>query len=334
MLTDLREINRLIIVVGQMAINGKAKRKDVVEQCKNIVLGGHIPDHDATIKFCIDMSIIEESNGILSLSPFGNHLLRLNHDNNYDLNKEQEHVLITQCFFRGYFLAKTIDVLKQLIPDNKLQTFVFSSDDESQIQCEPPFLALLKQISLIQERDQTLVLNPAYAEHASILLSTRRKMTLEELEEKLELDKIIGRIAEQVVLRYEKQRLSENNAPVESELVQIISNTNVDAGYDMESFDGKTLDLQYDRFIEVKGSTQKETDFFWSANEIDVANQKKAKYWIYFVSGINVNLGTANENIEMIPNPVLEVFEGTKFNHKCVKFHVWKNSSNLQENKS
>ena len=62
-------------------------------------------------------------------------------------------------------------------------------------------------------------------------------------------------------------------------------------GYDVKSRaedDGNVL-----RFIEVKGSKGADLRFVWSSNEIEVARKFGAKYWIYFIGGIDVNEKTA-----------------------------------------
>ena len=150
-------------------------------------------------------------------------------------------------------------------------------------------------------------------------------MTYHELEQKLKIDKEVGDIAEKIVLEYEESRLkNEESASSESTLVRIISGTDVTAGYDIESFDGKTSDLKFNRHIEVKGSVNNDLSFYWSSGEIDKAKEYENLYWIYFVSGIDRQTQSFHGEIKKIPNPASEIIDSKKYSLKCIKFHVTK----------
>lgn len=62
-----------------------------------------------------------------------------------------------------------------------------------------------------------------------------------------------------------------------------ISTINTAAGYDIESFDGKSDEIFPNRFIEVKATTGDEIRFYWTSNEKEVARKKKDSYWIYMM---------------------------------------------------
>jgi hypothetical protein len=113
-------------------------------------------------------------------------------------------------------------------------------------------------------------------------------------------------------------------ADTESSLVQIISGTDVTAGYDIESFDGPTTDLEFNRHIEVKGSVNHDVSFYWSLGEIKTSLDFGKTYWIYFVSGIDrKNLSYAGDIIK-IQNPGYEVLETDKYSSNCTKYHIAK----------
>lgn len=151
-------------------------------------------------------------------------------------------------------------------------------------------------------------------------------MSYDELEQKLKIDKEVGDIAEQIVLEHEQNRLkNEESAHVESKLVQIISGTDVTAGYDVESFDGQTTDLKFNRHIEVKGSVNYDLSFYWSSGEINKSLEYENEYWIYFVSGIDRKSQSYGGEIIKIPNPGYEVLETGKYSSNCTKYHITKN---------
>jgi len=327
MLTDIREINRILLAINEIGLkDASAKKNAMLFECKNIVLGGKISNHEDTIDFCISCKIIEEDGNVIKLTNLGKELCKLNSEKNWELNNQQKKILIENCFLDGCYKQKTIDFLKQFYSDNKRQTFVFSYKNGTPLYGNFTDIKLLKQVGLILEEKDFLLVNPEYSEYVSYLKNSKSKMTDEELERKLKKDKKIGKIAEKIVLEYEKKRLkSEEKALPESDIVQIISGTDVGAGYDIESFDGKTEDLEFNRHIEVKGSTGKELSFFWSSGEIEKAKEKKSSYWIYFVPRINVDKQTYDGEINKIQNPAYEILETKNYNTQCIKIHVTKN---------
>lgn len=325
MLTNLREINRLLFVISELQVDRFAKKIDVIEQCRRTIIGGRLPNHEDTINFCINCEIIEELNGQLRYSILGKELVNVNVEKNWELNEQQKNILIENCFLDGFLKNTTIEILKQFLPDNKIQTFIFSKENKEFLYTNQKDLQLLLQVELIQEDKEIFYINPKYSQYFSWLIS-KRKMSYNELKEKMKINKEVGDIAEKIILTYEKNRLrNEENAKPESDLVQIIGGTDVTAGYDIESFDGKTRDLEYNRHIEVKGSTNEDLDFYWSTGEIEKAKEKEKNYWIYFVSGINIKNQTYKK-IKKIQNPAKEVFNSGQYTQKCVKYHIRSNN--------
>lgn len=324
MIDDIRDINKLLIGIVEISYKDDgADMYDVIEECKSVAMGGHLPNYEEIIKFCILCKIIEKKDDFIKLSQLGKNLLRLNDEKKYELNSEQNELLIINCFLNGYFKEETKTIFQQFYADNRRLTFIFSYKSEIPLYGNQKIISVLKQIDLIQEQNNLLLVNPDYAENVSLLLRPKRKMTYDELERKLKIDKITGKIAEKIILEYEKDRLrNDENARPESDLIQIISATFANAGYDIESFDGKTTDLLFNRFIEVKGSTGKKLSFFWSADEIEIARERKTQYWIYFVPQIDLKTQTFKGEIQKIPNPVDEILDKGNYDHECVKIHV------------
>ncbi|WP_100182702.1 DUF3883 domain-containing protein [Candidatus Nitrosotenuis aquarius] len=324
MLTNLKEINRLLLAIKQRELNEDvAKKLDVIDECKNIVLGGIIPDHNETISFCNSMNIINEDADLLFLTNTGKQLFLLNKERQYELTSDQKEVLIKQCFLENDHKEKTLQILKQFYVDHRRQTFTYSLKNEIPLIADPVFLSLLKQTELIVEHGYLLIVNEKFAGLISALLMPKHHITDDELMEILKIEKIIGKIAEKIVFEHEKRRLySDENAKAESDLVQNISSTFVNAGYDINSFDGKTRDLKFNRFIEVKGSTGKRISFFLSSNEIDKAKELGSKYWIYFVSEIDIKSKSHNGEIIKIQNPVINILNNEEYEQECVKTRI------------
>lgn len=326
MIKDLREINRVLIAIKELSVGVFARKTDVINECTKIVLGGKFSNHEETISFCISCGIIFEFEKQLQLSTLGKKLIKANPENNWELNESQKNLLIENCFLDGFCKDESISVLKQFYPDNKRKTFVFSKKDDFILKNISSNLQLLFQIDLIQKDEKILFVNPFFSKHLSFLLSKRKK-SLSELDHQLQFDREIGDIAEKIVLEYEKNRLkNEESADSESSLVQIISGTDVTAGYDVESFDGKTIDLEFNRHIEVKGSTGNKLSFYWSSGEIQKSRELGMSYWIYFVPGIDRKTHSHHGEIIQIPDPGHEVFETGKYSSNCTKYHITKNN--------
>jgi len=108
--------------------------------------------------------------------------------------------------------------------------------------------------------------------------NSHRRLTLEELERKLDIEGQMGKDAEEYILGYEKNRLKEH---VNLDNIRIISANNVNAGYDIQSYQDMHS-LIINRFIEVKSFSNNAT-FYWSKNEIDISKIKEDQYYLYLV---------------------------------------------------
>jgi hypothetical protein len=112
----------------------------------------------------------------------------------------------------------------------------------------------------------------------STIKKQRPKVTLEELMGNQQKQAEQGRLAEEFVVAYEKNRLQDPNLV---DGVKQISDIDVTAGYDVVSYDDKYSEC-YNRFIEVK-SYHGTPQFFWSANEYETAKKLGTRYHIYLI---------------------------------------------------
>lgn len=128
----------------------------------------------------------------------------------------------------------------------------------------------------------------------------RRQLSLDKLKRKLRLNELAGEKAELFVLEYEKNRLG---VPL-SEKVRQISEIDVEAGYDIISFES-LQSQEPDRFIEVKAIS--DTGFYWSKNEYEIARLKGDKYYLYLVELTRINQKDYSPLI--IQNPAVNVLE-------------------------
>lgn len=107
---------------------------------------------------------------------------------------------------------------------------------------------------------------------------TPKGMTALQLAQKLKQNSLSGKEAEDWVVEFERQRLAGHRF---LDQVRRVSDENVQEGYDIVSF-SSTKALHHDLFIEVKSfATTKR--FFWSRNEIAVAEGIGEEYCLYLV---------------------------------------------------
>lgn len=135
----------------------------------------------------------------------------------------------------------------------------------------------------------------------------------------------IGAFAEKIVVSEERKKLKESELNEEAKKVRRISEENAKAGYDIESFGKEGEGRGKPIFIEVKGSEGFKEDFFWTENEVKVAEEKGERYWIYLVRGINLRKKTWHPEIKKYENAI-SIMEDPDFEMKPVKYHIVKKS--------
>lgn len=329
MITNIKEINRILLGVDSLTTSGDgALEKSVVEYCSGIVLEGGFSKHSETINFCLEAGLLIRKEARLFLSDTGRNVLSLNPKRNYSLNDRQKDVVIRECFLKGKLSKQVSSVIGQFKIDLRRKTLAWSETDGMPLKVDKTFLDLLIQINLIIRQAQQLLVNPDYASLISALKAPKHHLTDAELMERLEKQRLVGKVAEELALIYEKQRLADMGLMPESELVENISSVDVNAGFDMISFDTQTINLKHNRFIEVKGTSGSELSFILSNNELEVAKELGKKYWIYFLSGVDIESKTYRE-LKMLQDPTNSVMQDPAFAKDCMR--VWVRSASTSE---
>ena len=120
------------------------------------------------------------------------------------------------------------------------------------------------------------------SEHIGLYISARDKsnlMTPSALDRKLADKGNIGYTAEQKILSYERDRVGSSCA----NLVEHVSQKNVAAGYDIRSITLKDDGEILPRLIEVKAVPSKYYRFYWSRNELSIAQTLGDWYYLYLL---------------------------------------------------
>jgi len=150
---------------------------------------------------------------------------------------------------------------------------------------------------------------------------SHRRSTLEELKNQQDIHEQMGKEAEEYVLGYEKNRLKGH---VNLDNIRIISADNVNAGYDIQSYQDMHS-LLINRFIEVK-SFSDNISFYWSRNEIGISIIKEGQYYLYLVDRDKVT----KEGYEpiVIRNPYINVLSNEKEWDKRVEKYYFQLKAN------
>jgi len=304
MVDNIAELNRLLMALQLLADKKKAAPIEaVLDQCRSTVIEGRMPDHLLTVEFASMLGFIRKKGNKLAITELGETLLLLNRDRTYDIAEEQKRLLLRICFLQGPLRTKTRRLLKCFSPSYRKNTFQWSAIDGPRLDAEDWLVEHLRQLGLLTRSEEGIYVSEKYVRTVSTFLEEVKGWTEEEAEEYFKEKREIGILAEELIVRYEVDRLKNVGCEVEAHCVRRISLVRANAGYDVESFDGITHDVNPDRYIEVKGTRGEDLRFFWTENEINIARILRNKYWIYFQGGINLANRQARNEPLMFRDP-------------------------------
>ena len=317
MTVKLRDIPILLHIVKSHQKDNKSKRDEVKKTFENTeqTREATLPDYLRLEQFCLEAEILlfEEQN--LVLTKIGEEIIQKS-DDNYYINQRLKELFVKKCFLKGNFSKKVLPALAEFENNSKYKmdkvTILFEQQD---------ILPILYEANLLIKQAPDVIINQEFSQEVEkevINLPRKKpKITQIQLEKDLEREKenkkMIGEIAENIVLEFEKKRLGKNGHAK----IRRISQEYANAGYDIES-DG--------RLIEVKGSTGDEFDIYWSQNEIETARANGDKYWLYFVPGVGTKTKTSKEPI-LFRDPITSILESDQYKEKKETRHLIKNNS-------
>ncbi len=320
MVLSLSDISRLLFLVKVYEKESKALRMYVKktfsdEPVKKIKL----PNYDEVEDFCDRINLIKIHDDKISLTNVGIGC-STQFKKNF-LDEKFAEIIIHQCLLQDELGLQIQSALSKFHKDGNKRWYhkwgVYDLFDE------PSILPILYETNFLEKKDLTVEINTKFGGLVDFK-KTKKKISLKQLEKQIENQKIIGDIAEEIVLGYEKNRLKKEGLSTKLELVKRISLDYSNAGYDIESFTDGATHLQSNRFIEVKGTTGKKIDFHWSSNEIKISQECGEKYWIYFVSEINISTKKSPRDPIMIQNPYTNIFLNASYEKKIEGYHVQK----------
>ncbi len=294
---EVDELNRVLIAVAELSVQGQGCAvESVVALCSSVAIRGRPGNHRRLLALSSVSGLISLSGGRATLTDMGREFLELNPSRWYELTDAQERFVAQRLILSGPWRTRARGLLLKFSPNYSEVTYELGVADNPLPLRDQGAVHLLQRLGVLVDVDGVLVVAAEYVASVVQLLADRRATTEEDLTEALHAKRTLGAQAEEAIVRYERRRLRSVGRDVEASLVRRISELDVAAGYDIESFDGDKPRVDHDRFIEVKGSGGTQLRFFWTLNERHAAEALRKRYWIYFVG----NFRTGHED-DIVP---------------------------------
>jgi hypothetical protein len=309
MIQHIAELNRVLTTAKALSVSGeRINLKSLIRHCKDGAIEGRMPDHSTTIAFTVEMGLMKPilKSSVL-ISEDGYTFLDFNPDGLYDLSHMQKQYLLRGFFLDGKFSKAVKDCLECFISSDKKGTFFWSSIDGIPFGENEWVVNHLEQLGVLKEEKDGYIVEKNYIETINTFINEPKGFTEEQLFKWLAEKKKLGDTAEQLILDFERDRLKGLGFPVEAKCVKPVGKINTSAGYDIKSFNGKSKNMDFDRFIEVKGSGDPRLRFVWSSNEMKVAEKLKDKYWIYYQGGIDKKTGKSKHKPILLQDPIYSI---------------------------
>lgn len=151
----------------------------------------------------------------------------------------------------------------------------------------------------------TYELNSKYLSLLKLKIIRKHSISKDALRIQLANKKIIGDLAEKSVFEYERNRLKRE--PLIMSQVELISENDETAGYDIRSFilneDGIFMPIR----IEVKAVPKNTYRFIWTENELNQSMEDSDSYYLYLLPVVRNRKLEINE-MKIIKNPYNKLF--------------------------
>ncbi len=276
--TRPEEFNRVLVCLAE--VDAELSEVALIDILQSATYQGLLPDHSGTLTAALHAGFVVSVSGRISLTSLGRQFLALNPDNVYELTPGQSGFLYQNLIQRPPYAAATRSFFSLFRSRGKELGFSLVLNNLSLSKDQIGLMSILRRLGVIKIANGVALVTKEYQTQISVIRS-RHIITADELEAMLLQRKLSGAAAEMLVLDMERNRLRAAGFPIEATAVRLISDVDVAAGYDIESFDGGSEALVPDRFIEVKSTSTGEGRFFWSRNEFATAQDLQSKYWIY-----------------------------------------------------
>lgn len=325
MIDRLYELNRVLSAVRTLSGAGPARPipiDSIIRLCRNHVVRGRLPDHGKAIQFAAQLGMLTLIGDGAQLLSDGEDFLSLNEYNYVELSADQIQLLTRNQYLEGRFSGECRRAFAAFSWDEKRGRLIWSELDDAALDTSAWLLDHLCELQiLVRTKTGYETTSSATSLVLSFIEEPDGNFTEEKLRQMLLEQEEAGHIGEELAMAFERDRLKSMGCAVQAYCVRRISQIRVNAGYDIDSFSGKTADV-FDRFIEVKATRGKDVRFFWSENEMKVAERLRDNYWIYFISGINLSNRTGSIRPLMFQNPIRSILHDESFSKSAQGFLV------------
>lgn len=278
------ELNRILLLARELEANSAPISEQAIKSLAGSnAIHAELPSYAENIEVAVFLGLLAQGRFGHELTSLGESFIALNPDSTYELAPGQARFLFENCIIQGPYNPTAREFFEPFRRDFARRTFVLDTRYENIQRDRRALISLLRRLGVIAIEDSFLVVTSDYLAEVS-LLKSRRQFSLAQLKLLLRDREVRGQAAEEWVLRYEQERLRKAGCEIEAMAVQIISALDVAAGYDIESFNGKSDSLRPDRFVEVKSTSSAQPLFMLSENEYLTALALQKSYWIYLLT--------------------------------------------------
>lgn len=319
-MTKIFEINKILIILDNFSKSKSIPLQVLLDELERAFLMGESPNQKEKIIVCKKLGFINENNNMYSITSLGNEFLKLisiiSGKLILDPSDSQKKFLI-ELIDKTDFKINLIEILQSFQVDYSREEKIWFSPYPLSKLGNFEFVSLLLDMKFFNMINNRIEISPKYSALAS-RFRNKSQTSEAELLLRLENQREIGNIAEELTMEYEKKRLGTDYVDL-SLAIQRISKVDEYAGYDILSFNGKNSSYFHDRRIEVKGTSGTSPYFYWSDNEITKAKEYGYSYWIY----LWVNVGTSKTpELHCIQNPHQEFMVKSPMKLKPVSYKV------------
>ena len=319
------ELNRLLIFVQDFSRKtGRSSIKRVEQALKERAFqAGPVPFNDI-LNLALHFRLIHLHEDSISLTSTGRTFLIDNPENQYKLTESQTHLLVQSILFGRTQLSKHFEgILGDFSFNTDTQRYEGSNRAPSGRLTELGIRFFCSALGFLNETDNKVIfLDPVFNTQIARRIRIFRHPEWDGLELS---EEIIERSKQAEILIYDNEiaRLTSTGFPELGRRVQLISEFNSVAGYDIQSFDGlgSRPDLP-DRFIEVKSSSQKRFAIVVTRNELKKAREFKEQYHIIFVGNHDTGKKLDDCHVIVLSNPISHIFNPEKYTIDASKLRI------------
>jgi len=234
---------------------------------------------DPYISIGKELGLIREENRDLELTTLGRQVFSIATWPPYDrLNQLQIDLLAPELLGHPSLTSHFASIISRMIRLSDL-TSIYPLGSQKLSKEEVIAIQLLQVMGLCTVNSEYLCASNDQFIKLNSFLEGMPLRSEEDLWQSLKETNLRARMAEEYVVKYEQSRLHLAGRNDLSKLVKRVSEYNMSAGFDVQSFnsDGSI------RYIEVKSATNLYIRFFWTTSEIQFAREHCNDYWVYFV---------------------------------------------------